>query len=318
MTHASSISREDLGYTGCPQCKKGLNEPLLLIDQTGFPPGNPQHNIGYGHTVVSACNHCSGGILEVRRHDCFDFEDVWDQYEWFLISPGDMAVLQKHLTACPTPLQSSCTCPLHRGARSSTGTLPRVWWETSLEGARHVHRLSIQWVNEAPRFHVAENISPAVQPEPDIIEIDRDFPADFFRTLNPKYIKTIIGEDLSGQRSIIRWLTYWNFTLSVSVIVLSLMEFGWWTILLLPLSFGWFLSYAAGGTDSHTPTITIAAVVAVLAAAIAFFLPRYLPWFLLCVVWAGSGWMMGFVGKRFLHSVLARNAGARERIRFKE
>src|SRR5437773_2012224 len=72
-----------------PGCSATEMVQLLFLNKSGEPPGHPDHQIGYNHDVVNVCRSCNGATLERLRHDCFDFEEVWDQYDWYELTPED-------------------------------------------------------------------------------------------------------------------------------------------------------------------------------------------------------------------------------------
>jgi len=80
----------ELGRGTCILCGSQEIRPLFLISQEGAPPGHPDHNITYSHLVVVLCQANGCGQVERLDHDCFDFKDVWDQYEWYVLDPSDM------------------------------------------------------------------------------------------------------------------------------------------------------------------------------------------------------------------------------------
>jgi hypothetical protein len=109
--------------TLCPNCRGDSIRLLILLAREGYPPDDPRHNIGYTHDAIFFCESCAHGFAEERRHDCFDFEDVWDQDELFPISPEKIAALRARLPDCPDPASETCACALHKSLR---GRWPKV------------------------------------------------------------------------------------------------------------------------------------------------------------------------------------------------
>lgn len=126
-----------------PDCSKPETVRLLFLHKIGEPPGDAKHQIGYDHDVVDICPACDGATLEHLRHDCFDFEEVWDQYEWYELSPEDGPRLRAVAARCERPLDPFCTCPVHRSLLSSAQQLPSSSWSVVFEGGAHRHRITL-------------------------------------------------------------------------------------------------------------------------------------------------------------------------------
>ena len=144
-----------LGRTGkrnCVLCKSENLSLAFFISNKGIPPGLPGHEISYSHVIVNFCNDCGSGILEKLIHDCFDFDDVWDQYEWYVLDKNDTELLNNTLNDCPDPLSPKCYCDIHRSLRSSVFYLPVDSWNWSLEGEHHVRKVSLNIMDGLPRF----------------------------------------------------------------------------------------------------------------------------------------------------------------------
>jgi len=124
---------------------------LLFLNKSGEPPGDPKHQIAYDHDVVEICPSCNGATLERLRHDCFDFEDVWDQYEWYELSPEDCVRLREVAARCSEPLNPFCTCEVHQSLRESMRALPTSSWDAVFESAAHRHTIRLSAVGK-PRF----------------------------------------------------------------------------------------------------------------------------------------------------------------------
>ena len=115
----------------------------MWLSKSGEPPGHPEHNIGYDHELIEICPECSGATLEKLKHDCFDFEDVWDQYEWYELAPDDGARVRALAARCEQPLNPFCNCFTHNSLRESAGSLPTSSWNAVFEAGAHRHRVTI-------------------------------------------------------------------------------------------------------------------------------------------------------------------------------
>jgi hypothetical protein len=115
----------------CPACRSNNLRPLIVLAKEGFPPGDSRHNIAYSHDAIFICDDCLHGYAEKRRHDCFDFEEVWDQDGIFPLDPDSIANLTACLPGCPEPTSETCDCEIHRSLRSSWQrlALSSVWVE---------------------------------------------------------------------------------------------------------------------------------------------------------------------------------------------
>jgi hypothetical protein len=129
----------------CLNCKAAALRPLVVLALEGYPPADSRHNIVYAHDAIFVCGRCGAGYAEQRRHDCFDFEDVWNQDEVCPIAAEDIARLHECLASCPDPVQQTCSCAVHESLRASWSAVPVSAW-----GARH---LSIESSGGLPRIH---------------------------------------------------------------------------------------------------------------------------------------------------------------------
>ena len=109
-------------------CPSSRLRPLILLAREGKPPGDPDHNIVYSHDAIFGCEDCHCGYAEVRRHDCFDFEEVFDQDEHHPLDADSIARLLQSLPGCPAPFSEHCTCKVHQSLRSSWSSLPSKLW----------------------------------------------------------------------------------------------------------------------------------------------------------------------------------------------
>lgn len=131
----------DLARENCIACEAPGIRPSIVLSQEGIAPGKPDHQITYGHVVICCCARCGSGFVEVRKHDCFDFEEVFDQNEWFAFDALSGRQLAAALAGCPAPIDVACTCPVHRSLRETV--LPAFPWTYGFEGAAHVHPIAI-------------------------------------------------------------------------------------------------------------------------------------------------------------------------------
>lgn len=138
----------------CRSCRSKKVSLLILLEQEGAPPSHRNHSIGYSHIAVFTCQKCGQGEVERFDHDCFDWEEVWDQYEWYVLDASDMSQLRQIIEACPAPGSPYCPCPIHNFLRSSCRELPRSSWEWALEGEHHVHEVSLEMEKGLPTLKV--------------------------------------------------------------------------------------------------------------------------------------------------------------------
>lgn len=144
----------------CRVCGGGPLTPIMLVDEHGIPPGEDGHNIVYGHTTIGLCPHCGSLQIERLDHDCFDYEAVWDQFEWYVLDRAALAVLRTLLSDCRNPLNPACQCTAHQLLRAECGALPSSGWASVLEAEDHVHRIRIH-VTEG-RLHLEPAGAPPV------------------------------------------------------------------------------------------------------------------------------------------------------------
>ena len=143
--------------TSCISCGSQKLSAVAVIDQDGIPPGKKGHNIGYSHVILAHCQKCDCGLVERLDHDCFDWEKVFDQYEWYLLDESDFKMLMESLRSCPDPMSSQCLCDIHRSLRTSLNSLPMNPWGWSLESTRHVHKVLLKWLNGLPELEAIED-----------------------------------------------------------------------------------------------------------------------------------------------------------------
>jgi len=108
----------------CRACQKHDLAVLACVDESGVPPGERGHDIVYSRTVIQSCPECRASEVEVYDHDCFDHEDVFDQYRWYVLEKSAAEQLRGLLQACPAPLSAGCGCAVHDALRTSCRALP--------------------------------------------------------------------------------------------------------------------------------------------------------------------------------------------------
>ena len=113
----------------CFTCRSTKLRPLIVLAKDGFPPGDSQHVITYSHDAIFGCDVCHHGYVELRRHDCFDFEEVFDQDQVCALDGDSIAKVADCLPRCPNPLLETCDCKVHQSLRSSWSWLPRHVWD---------------------------------------------------------------------------------------------------------------------------------------------------------------------------------------------
>ena len=123
----------------------------MWLHKVGEPPGEPNHNISYDHDIIEICSSCNGAILEALRHDCFDYEEVWDQYEWYEVGPADGLKLRAIAARCERPLDPFCDCDAHKSLRTSARELPRASVDAVFESVGHRHVVTVS-DGPTPRF----------------------------------------------------------------------------------------------------------------------------------------------------------------------
>ena len=140
----------------CASCRSGGIKPLMFVDEKGIPPAMEGHAIVYSQLVLSVCQICGCGQIEKFEHDCFDWEDLWNQYEWYLLDPPDMARLMEIVRKCPNPVSPACDCPIHTALRSTAISLPTASWYYTIDATLHVHWVSLQIEKGLPKLRVKE------------------------------------------------------------------------------------------------------------------------------------------------------------------
>ena len=129
---------------GCQICRADVTTVVMVLERSGIPPGEPGHAIAYSHTMMVRCGTCGGGTIEVRDYDSFDYEEVIDQYEWYICDTDSCDRLVSMATACPRSLDPACDCPVHQSLRIAVRRLPRRAWQFAIiEANAHLHRVVV-------------------------------------------------------------------------------------------------------------------------------------------------------------------------------
>lgn len=140
----------DLSRTTCLSCKSSRLHGLIFIEKEGEPPGHPSHNIVYRHILVVQCLDCGRGQVDRRKHDCFDFEEVWDQDEQYALTSHDTTKLASSISACTDPLSPSCGCAVHESLRANC-LAPETFWNPGLED---VPRMRVEIERDFPKLNL--------------------------------------------------------------------------------------------------------------------------------------------------------------------
>jgi hypothetical protein len=135
----------------CHACQKSDLELLLRVDQHGIAPGDEGHDITYSHAEIFFCRHCRGSEIEIHRHDCFDYQDVSDEYAWYLLAPFRTGELLRVLKACPSPASADCACAIHGALRASCAAL-------SSSAGRGVYEADWELADGLPRIRGRRNV----------------------------------------------------------------------------------------------------------------------------------------------------------------
>ena len=109
--------------------------------------------------VTSQIPGASCTALMRRFFDCFNFEDVFDQSEWFAFDRASADVLRSALSSCAQPLEASCDCPLHRSLRKTP--LPVEPWTFGFQAGSHVQPIAIVLENGLPSIDRGANDPPS-------------------------------------------------------------------------------------------------------------------------------------------------------------
>jgi len=129
LTAQEELLVEGSSRRKCFTCRSTKLRPLIVLAKEGFPPGDSRHVITYSHDAIFGCDDCHHGYVELRRHDCFDFEEVFDQDQVCALDGDSITKLAQCLPGCPQPLAESCECKVHQSLRSSWKSLPTQVWD---------------------------------------------------------------------------------------------------------------------------------------------------------------------------------------------
>ena len=138
------FNQSHIGRQSCLSCHVGNIELLCAFFSEGIYPGQPDHNIDYRHAIITLCNTCNCAQVERLFHDCFDFEEVFNQYTWYTLNLKDSQAIVEALKECPEPYSTSCNCRIHSSLRSKCDALPRSFWSMGIESDEyHVYHISL-------------------------------------------------------------------------------------------------------------------------------------------------------------------------------
>jgi len=129
LTAEQDLLLKGTNRAGCMACLSTNLRPLIVLTREGFPPGDSRHSFVYSHDAIFACDVCHAGYAEIRQHDCFDFEEVFDEDSHFALDAASIAQLVKALPDCPNPFSETCICKIHQSLRSKWKSLPRRIWD---------------------------------------------------------------------------------------------------------------------------------------------------------------------------------------------
>ena len=117
----------------------------------------------YHHEVLSRCPGCGRGQLEKSDHDCYDFFESWDWYEWFLIDHPDMeslheVVIRSRLDPGEASVAQLAASASALALRSWSGgaVLPRFADRSTVN--KHVTPIRIRWDGDQPLFESEEKV----------------------------------------------------------------------------------------------------------------------------------------------------------------
>ncbi len=137
------FSNKHLGKLACAACGSKRIVPVFVISRYGVHPSEEGHQIAYSHKVLVECASCGSGHVESLEHDCFDWESVFDQYEWYLISKDDMATLNEEIKKCNAKMNDECKCDAHVAMRNAVMHLPSLTWTAVFESEKHEHTIVV-------------------------------------------------------------------------------------------------------------------------------------------------------------------------------
>ncbi|MEM2899342.1 MAG: hypothetical protein QXT63_00980 [Thermoplasmata archaeon] len=137
------FSAKHIGRKNCITCDSDKIRPVFLISREGIYPGEEGHEIVYSHAVIVECGSCGCGQIEELEHDCFDWEDDFDQYDWYHITKEDMRLLSERIKKCKEPLNEECKCEIHKQIQDAMSQLPRLTWKAVVGYRERVHDLVV-------------------------------------------------------------------------------------------------------------------------------------------------------------------------------
>ncbi len=109
----------------CFTCGSGKLRPLIVLQKEGFPNGDPRHHITYHHEAIFGCDDCRAGYAEIRDHDCFQYDEIWDMDSVSPLDSEDISHFTECLPKCPEPISEKCECPVHKSLGASWNGLQK-------------------------------------------------------------------------------------------------------------------------------------------------------------------------------------------------
>jgi hypothetical protein len=141
----------------CVVCGSNRNQLAILVDEQGIPPGKEGHQIYYYRALFATCSHCGSSQLEVLEHDCFNYDEEWNRYEYYIVSPADTPRLVELLTACHDPPSAGCDCAIHTALRASLKNLLAERLSREFEPSQSIYNVSLHIVKGRPMLKIRTN-----------------------------------------------------------------------------------------------------------------------------------------------------------------
>ena len=139
---------------GCVICGSYRNHLSILVDEQGIPPGQEGHMIYYYRALFATCTDCGSSQLEVLEHDCFNYDEEWNRYEYYVVDRAHTPQLLELLKACQNPLSANCDCPTHEALRASLKSLLTERISGKSEPGQRVYKVSLQIIKGFPMLKI--------------------------------------------------------------------------------------------------------------------------------------------------------------------
>lgn len=127
----------------CVACTSSEVRPVFYIF-------HEDESFAYNESALYECSACNKGIIQRLDYDSFDWEDVWAQYEWYVLEPSDLKTFLEIAKRCPSPNSGECICEIHGSLRKSLYMLPRSSWNSIFEKENHIHRVALKSSKDRP------------------------------------------------------------------------------------------------------------------------------------------------------------------------